>query len=128
MRRALILLLSLQLTAGGIPKDKLQHFAAGALIGASASVAFRWSGGGRLQSTRIGISVGIGAALLKEGVDQYAYQQSKAISASYANDPRATDYVKQGTGAFGRGADAGDALATIAGACAGAYIVHKIWK
>lgn len=128
MKRLLPFLLSLNLCAGGIPKDKLAHFGAGMAIGAVVTVSFRWSGGRPLQSARIGFVVGTGMGVIKEGVDQYTYEQAKRLRSAYSYSPQTNAYAQQGVGAFGKGADAGDAIATAAGAALGSYIVYRFYK
>jgi hypothetical protein len=128
MKRLLIPFLCLTLQAGGIPRDKLEHFGAGILIGAAVTVSFRWSGGPPRQSARIGFLVGTGAGIVKEGIDQYSYNTAKRLDAAYQSDAFAHRYVTRGTQAFGKGADAGDALVVCAGAALGSYLVFKEWQ
>ena len=124
MRRILSLLLCASLSAN----DKLDHFAAGFAIGAAVTVSFKWSGGPAKQSARIGFLVGTGAGIVKEGVDQYVYQKGNALNNSYMNNPDTAAYARMSQGSFGKGADAGDALATIAGAAVGSWLTYELLK
>lgn len=124
MKRLLPFLLCVSLQAN----DKVDHFLAGAAIGAAVNISFRWSGGSPKQSMRIGFVVGTGAGIIKEGVDQYAYKQAQRLGDSYSYSPQTDAYAKRGVGAFGTGADPWDAVATMAGACVGSWAVSKVWK
>ena len=111
MRYLLALLLSLPVFSGGIPKDKLQHFASGMVIGAAVNVGFRWSGGGRNQSMKIGIGVGTMEGIRKEFQDRQSNMDFLAVGLKPIHS-----------------VDKYDALATIAGAAVGSLIVFHVYK
>ena len=83
----------------------------GFAIGATVNIAFRWSGGSRLQSHRVGFLVGTGAGLQKEYLDGYTNANNKALGFAPTHS-----------------VEAGDALATIAGAYLGSWCVQYVWK
>lgn len=102
MRTLILALVALPMMAGWPPpKDKIQHFVAGAGIGVAATISFRWSGGSPKQSARIGFLVSSGTGVAKEYAD-YRYGGGRM--------------------------DAGDALATVAGAALGSWMAHEVIK
>ena len=111
MKRLLLTLLCGPLLAGGLPKDKVGHFAGGFAIGATVNLTVRWSGGSRAQGARIGFAVGTAAGLQKEWLDRYSNQTAQAQGLRPVHS-----------------VEAWDAIATVAGAACGSYAVSWVTK
>lgn len=102
MRYFLALLLALPMQAN----DKVDHFLGGVAIGATVSIAFRWTGGTTKQSCKVGFVVGSAAGLQKEWLDGYV---NKTIPGAHSVEVE-------------------DALATIAGAAVGSWLTYELMK